>query len=89
MTTPDINVQDVTDPDDPRLDDFRDLNSVDRRPDLPSGKGLVIAEGVLVVQRMLASRFTPVRCSEPTAGSPSSGTISRAPRRRITGHRPR
>lgn len=53
------NVQDVEDPDDPRLDDFRDLNSVDRRPDLPSGKGLVIAEGVLVVQRMLASRFHP------------------------------
>ena len=54
-----VDVQDVTDPDDPRLDDFRDLNSVDRRPDLPTGKGLVIAEGVLVVQRMLASRFTP------------------------------
>ncbi|OBF94180.1 rRNA methyltransferase [Mycobacterium sp. 852014-52450_SCH5900713] len=54
-----LNVQDVDDPDDPRLDDFRDLNSVDRRPDLPSGKGLVIAEGVLVVQRMLASRFIP------------------------------
>ncbi|OBS01066.1 rRNA methyltransferase [Mycobacterium gordonae] len=59
MSAPDIDVQDVTDPDDPRLDDFRDLNSVDRRPDLPTGKGLVIAEGVLVVQRMLASRFTP------------------------------
>src|ERR1044072_6113008 len=56
---PDIDVQDITDPDDPRLDDFRDLNSVDRRPDLPTGKGLVIAEGVLVVQRMLVSRFTP------------------------------
>jgi tRNA G18 (ribose-2'-O)-methylase SpoU len=56
---PDVDVQDVNDPDDPRLDDFRDLNSVDRRPDLPTGKGLVIAEGVLVVQRMLASRFTP------------------------------
>jgi tRNA G18 (ribose-2'-O)-methylase SpoU len=54
-----LDVQDVNDPDDPRLDDFRDLNSVDRRPDLPTGKGLVIAEGVLVVQRMLASRFTP------------------------------
>jgi tRNA G18 (ribose-2'-O)-methylase SpoU len=54
------DVQDVNDPDDPRLDDFRDLNSVDRRPDLPTGKGLVIAEGVLVVQRMLASRFTPL-----------------------------
>lgn len=53
------NVIDVADPADPRLDDFRDLNSVDRRPDLPTGKGLVIAEGVLVVQRMLASRFTP------------------------------
>lgn len=52
-------VVDVDDPDDPRLDDFRDLNSVDRRPDLPTGRGLVIAEGVLVVQRMLASRFTP------------------------------
>lgn len=50
---------DVDDPADPRLDDFRDLNSIDRRPDLPSGKGLVIAEGVLVVQRMLASRFRP------------------------------
>jgi tRNA G18 (ribose-2'-O)-methylase SpoU len=53
------NVIDVDDPTDPRLDDFRDLNSVDRRPDLPSGKGLVIAEGVLVVQRMLDSRFVP------------------------------
>lgn len=53
-------VCDVSDPDDPRLDNFRDLNSVDRRPDLPTGKGLVIAEGVLVVQRMLASRFAPL-----------------------------
>jgi tRNA G18 (ribose-2'-O)-methylase SpoU len=62
VTAPDVNVpdvRDINDPDDPRLDDFRDLNSVDRRPDLPTGKGLVIAEGVLVVQRMLASRFTP------------------------------
>jgi len=52
-------VIDITDPDDDRLDDFRDLNSIDRRPDLPTGKGLVIAEGVLVVQRMLGSRFSP------------------------------
>ena len=54
-----VDVVDVVDPADSRLDDFRDLNSVDRRPDLPTGKGLVIAEGVLVVQRMLASRFRP------------------------------
>lgn len=53
------DVIDITDPADPRVDDFRDLNSVDRRPDLPTGKGLVIAEGVLVAQRMLASRFIP------------------------------
>lgn len=58
-STSHIDIQDISDPDDPRLDDFRDLNSVDRRPDLPTGKGLVIAEGVLVVQRMLVSRFTP------------------------------
>jgi len=54
------DVIDILDPADPRVDDFRDLNSVDRRPDLPTGKGLVIAEGVLVTQRMLASRFRPL-----------------------------
>ena len=57
--TPFADVVDIVDPADPRVDDFRDLNSVDRRPDLPGGKGLVIAEGVLVAQRMIASRFTP------------------------------
>jgi tRNA G18 (ribose-2'-O)-methylase SpoU len=55
-----IVVCDISNPDDPRLDNFRDLNSIDRRPDLPTGKGLVIAEGVLVVQRMLVSRFAPL-----------------------------
>jgi tRNA G18 (ribose-2'-O)-methylase SpoU len=45
---------------DPRLDDFRDLSTADRRPDRPGGKGLVIAEGTVVVARMLASRY-PVR----------------------------
>lgn len=54
-----LDVIDIVDPADSRVDDFRDLNSVDRRPDLPTGKGLVIAEGVLVAQRMLASRFRP------------------------------
>ncbi|MBF6334196.1 TrmH family RNA methyltransferase [Nocardia transvalensis] len=53
------DVIDIADPADPRVADFRDLNSADRRPDLPGRKGLVIAEGVVVVQRMLASRFTP------------------------------
>jgi len=52
-------VIEVTDPADPRLDDFRDLSAADRRPDRPGGRGLVIAEGVVVVRRMLASRYRP------------------------------
>lgn len=47
------------DPGDPVFDDFRALNSSDRRPDLPAGLGLVIGEGVLVVQRLLSSRYRP------------------------------
>jgi len=50
----------VSDPADPRLDDFRDLTTADRRPDRPGGRGLVIAEGVLVVRRLLESTY-PVR----------------------------
>jgi tRNA G18 (ribose-2'-O)-methylase SpoU len=50
----------VTDPADPRLADFRDLTRADRRPDRPGGKGLVIAEGVVVVRRLLGSAY-PVR----------------------------
>jgi tRNA G18 (ribose-2'-O)-methylase SpoU len=53
-------VIDVADPGDPRLDDFRDLTTADRRPDRPGGRGLVIAEGVVVVARMLRSPY-PVR----------------------------
>lgn len=50
----------ISDPEDPRLDDVRDLNHSDSRPDLPGGKGLVVAEGPLVVRRLLESRY-PVR----------------------------
>ncbi|MFJ9781261.1 TrmH family RNA methyltransferase [Amycolatopsis sp. NPDC101161] len=52
-----IHIDDI---DDPRVDDFRDLSTADRRPDRPGGKGLVIAEGTVVVSRLLASRY-PVR----------------------------
>src|SRR5689334_5875421 len=50
----------VADPADPRLDDYRDLTTADRRPDRPGGRGLVIAEGVVVVRRLIDSRY-PVR----------------------------
>nr|WP_120492818.1 RNA methyltransferase [Corynebacterium lactis] len=45
---------------DARLDDIRNLNKSDSRPDLPGGKGLVIAEGALIVPRLVRSRF-PLR----------------------------
>ena len=50
----------VEDPADPRLDDYRDLTTADRRPDRPGGRGLVIAEGVVVVRRLIDSPY-PVR----------------------------
>jgi tRNA G18 (ribose-2'-O)-methylase SpoU len=53
-------VIEVTDPNDPRLDDFRALTTADRRPDRPGGKGLVIAEGAIAVGRMLTSHY-PIR----------------------------
>ncbi|WP_280406648.1 TrmH family RNA methyltransferase [Nocardia carnea] len=52
-------VLDVDSAADPRVDDFRDLKAADRRPDRPGGKGLVIAEGTVVVRRMLDSPFRP------------------------------
>jgi tRNA G18 (ribose-2'-O)-methylase SpoU len=52
-------IVEVRDADDPRLDDFRDLTLADRRPDRPGGRGLVIAEGVAVVRRLLASPYRP------------------------------
>ncbi|QUG99969.1 RNA methyltransferase [Saccharopolyspora erythraea] len=53
-------IVEVTDVEDPRVDDFRDLSTADRRPDRPGGRGLVIAEGVVVVERLVASPY-PVR----------------------------
>lgn len=50
----------IGDPADPRVDDFRDLTTADRRPDRPGGRGLVVAEGVVVVRRALRSSY-PVR----------------------------
>jgi len=47
----------IADVDDPRLDDFRNLTTADRRPDRPGGRGLVIAEGIVVVRRLLSSGY--------------------------------
>jgi tRNA G18 (ribose-2'-O)-methylase SpoU len=47
----------VSDPADPRLDDFRNLTDADVRPDR---RGIVIGEGSNVVERMALSRY-PMR----------------------------
>src|SRR5581483_3293321 len=44
----------VTRADDPRVDDFRDLTDADVRPDR---RGIVIAEGVNVVSRLVGSPY--------------------------------
>jgi tRNA G18 (ribose-2'-O)-methylase SpoU len=53
------HVVEVDDAADPRLADFRDLARADRRPDRPGGRGLVLAEGTVVVRRLLASPYPP------------------------------
>lgn len=52
-----MEVIEVTDPADPRLDDFRNLTDADVRPDR---RGIVIAEGVNVVTRLARSAY-PMR----------------------------
>jgi tRNA G18 (ribose-2'-O)-methylase SpoU len=52
-----VDVIEVADPADPRLEDFRDLTDADVRPDR---RGVVIAEGASVVERMAGSRY-PMR----------------------------
>lgn len=47
----------VTDPDDPRLADYRDLRDVELRKHLESAEGLFLAEGEKVVRRALESGF--------------------------------
>ena len=47
----------ITDPDDPRVADFRDLKAGDRPAGTPRGAGPVIVEGVPAVGRLLASPY--------------------------------
>jgi len=53
----DVQLIEVDSADDPRLDDFRSLQDADVRPDR---RGIVIAEGVNVVERLAGSPY-PVR----------------------------
>jgi len=50
---------DVTDPDDPRLSDYRDLRDVQLRTHLEAEHGLFLAEGEKVVRRAVEAGFAP------------------------------
>jgi tRNA G18 (ribose-2'-O)-methylase SpoU len=52
-----VAVFEITDAADPRVDDFRNLQDADTRPDR---RGVVIAEGVNVVERLIRSPY-PIR----------------------------
>jgi tRNA G18 (ribose-2'-O)-methylase SpoU len=49
-----VQLVDIDDPADPRVSDFRNLTDADVRPDR---RGVVIAEGVHVVERLAGSRY--------------------------------
>ena len=48
----------ITDPDDPRLADYRDLRDVELRKSIEASEGLFLAEGEKVVRRAAAAGFT-------------------------------
>ena len=52
----------VTDPDDPRLADYRDLRDVQLRTHLEAEHGLFLAEGEKVVRRAVEAGFSPRSC---------------------------
>lgn len=53
------NLVEVTDADDPRLSDYRDLRDVQLRQSLEAEHGLFLAEGEKVVRRAVEAGFTP------------------------------
>ncbi|MGY0385848.1 TrmH family RNA methyltransferase [Nocardioides sp. WG-D5] len=49
----------ISDPDDPRLADYRDLRDVELRKSIESSEGLFLAEGEKVVRRAVTGGFEP------------------------------
>lgn len=66
----------LTDPDDPRFDDFRDLRGAAARPERSTAPHTVVAEGALAVGRLLTSPY-PVRSLLTTPGR--SGALDPVP----------
>lgn len=53
-----VHLVEVTDPDDPRLADYRDLRDVELRKNLEAEHGLFLAEGEKVVRRAVEAGFS-------------------------------
>ena len=53
-----VQLIEVTDPDDPRLADYRDLRDVELRKNLEAEHGLFLAEGEKVVRRAIEAGFS-------------------------------
>ncbi len=69
-------IVEANDPTDPMFDDFRALNSSDRRPDLPEGKGLVSVKGYSLPSVCWVRGSGPALCWVWHAGWTSSRSIS-------------
>jgi tRNA G18 (ribose-2'-O)-methylase SpoU len=54
-----VAIQEISDPADPRLADYRDLRDVQMRKHLEAEHGLFLAEGEKVVRRAVEAGFTP------------------------------
>ncbi len=74
----------VTDPDDPRLADYRDLRDVELRKNLEAEHGLFLAEGEKVVRRALEAGHTARSFLMAAAGSTAWTTSSRPATRRAS-----
>jgi len=69
----------VTDPDDPRVRDFRDLTDVTARTAREVPEGLFVAEGATVIRRALAAGYRPRRLlSSPRWANALAGDLAGA-----------
>ena len=74
------SIVEISDPDDPRLADYRDLRDAELRQSVEAEHGLFLAEGKKVVRRAVRGRV-------PGTVVPAGAPMARGPRRRDRGDR--
>lgn len=68
-----MDIVEITEPDDPRLADYRDLTDVALRRVREPAEGLYIAESAKVLSRALSAGHRPRSCWFRTSGSTMRG----------------